>query len=363
MSKAPKAPNPVAVSNAQTASNVATAEAQAKLNALDQFGPYGSVTFNRDAKGLPTGQTITLDPQVKALLDSQMASQQGISDAVSGAIGRLPGQAFDPSSVPDTGQIAQTAYDRQLGLLKPEFDEQAKALEVKLSERGIPIGSEVWNDEMNRFERAKGNALTTAAQSADLAALNEQQRLLTNAERQYAMPYDQLASLMGVSQPAQTPSFAPQTPTSVANTDVSGNIWNAYQAKANQAAATNQALGGIGGALIMAMPKIPSDERLKENRVPADGEAVLGDLRALPVDHYDYKPEARAAMNLPESRTGPMAQDWAARFGGDGATIDMGDMMGKMLAAIKALDARDRAIAQGGGGFMGLGAIRDRMAA
>jgi hypothetical protein len=356
MSKAPKALDPVATSNAQTASNVATAEAQAKLNAIDQFGPFGSVTFNRDAKGLPTGQTITLDPKVQALLDSQMGSQQGISDAVSGAIGRLPGAAFDPSTVPDTGQIAKTAYDRQLGLLQPQFDEQAKAMEVKLAERGIPVGSEIWRDEMDRFDRAKGQALTAAAQSADLAALNEHQRLLTNAERQYGMPYDQLASLMGVSQPAQTPGFAPQSQTGVANTDVSGNIWNAYQARANQASATNQALGGIGGALIMA-----SDERLKEHRAPADGEAVLERMRDMPVDHYDYKPEARAAMTLPESRTGPMAQDWAERFGGDGATIDMGDMMGKMLAAIKALDART----SGGGasGFMGLGSIAERMAA
>lgn len=368
MSKAPKIPSPAATSAAQTASNVATAEAQAKLNAVDQFGPFGSVTFNRDAKGLPTGQTISLNPQTQALLNSQIGAQQGISNAITGQIGQLPTQAFDPSSVASTDQIAKTAFDRQMGLLKPEFDDQATKLGVSLSERGIPVGSEIYNNEMDRFERAKGQTLTTAAQSADLAALNEHQRLLTNAERQYGMPYDQLSRLMGLSAPAQTPGFAPQSQTGVAGTDVAGNIWNAYQAKANQSAGMNSALGGLGAALIMA-----SDERIKENRTPSDGEAVLGAFREMPVDDYDYRPEARERIDLPEHRTGPMAQDWAAKFGGDGSTIDLGDMMGKMMSAIKALDERtspERSSfgvnphsAPKGKGFMGLDDIAQRMAA
>lgn len=356
MSKAPKPPSAAATSAAQTATNVATAETQAKLNAQDQFGPFGSVTFNRDAKGLPTGQTISLNPQTQALLDSQIGAQQGLSTAVSGQLGQLPTKAFDPSSVADTSQVAKTAYDRQLGLLKPEFDDQATKLGVSLSERGIPVGSEIYNNEMDRFERAKGSTLTSAAQGADLQALNEQQRLISNAERQYGMPYQQLAQLMGLQSGAQTPGFAPTSPTGVANTDVSGNIWNQYKANADRAAGTNQALGGLGAALIMA-----SDERIKENRTPADGEAVLDALRDVPVDDYDYKPEARARIELPESRTGPMAQDWAEKFGGDGSTIDMGDMMGKMLVAIKALDKRTTE--PKGKGFMGLEAIADRMAA
>lgn len=358
MSKAPKAPDPVATSNAQTASNVATAEAQAKLNAVNQYGPYGSVEFDKNAQGIPTGQRITLDPKIQGLLDAQIGSQQGLSSAITGQLGQLPQTAFDPSSVGDTSQIAKTAYERQLGLLKPEFDEQATNLGVSLSDRGIPVGSEVYNNEMDRFERAKGSALTTAAQSADLAATNEQQRLLTNAVQQYGMPYDQLAKLMGLSQPAQTPGFAPQSTTGIANTDVAGNIWNSYQAKAGQAASTNQALGGLGGALIMA-----SDERLKENRTPADGEAVLGAFREMPVDDYDYRREAREVISLPESRTGPMAQDWAENFGGDGSTIDMGDMMGKMLAAIKALDARTAQEGErpSGKGFMGLDSLGEAL--
>lgn len=265
MSKAPKAPSPAAVSAAQTQSNKETAGYQASLNNVNQSTPFGSLTYTQNGVDPVTGAprwsaNTTLSPELKALLDKQMASQSGISDAVSGAVGFLPTSAFDPSGIPDTANIAKTAYDRQLGLLQPEFDDQATKLGVSLSERGIPVGSEVYNAEMDRFNRAKNQSLTSAAQSADLAATTEQQRLLGNAVQQYGMPYDQLGKLMGISQGVSSPQFQQTGQTGVANTDVAGNIWNAYQAKAGQAAGTNQAIGGLGAALIMA-----SDERLKRD--------------------------------------------------------------------------------------------------
>ena len=63
-------------------------------------------------------------------------------------------------------------------------------------------------------------------------------------------------------------------------------------------------------------------------------------FRGMPVDDYRYRKEAQDEFNLPEHRTGTMAQDWAEEFGGDGHTIDMGDAIGKLMAAVKALDKR-----------------------
>jgi len=101
-----------------------------------------------------------------------------------------------------------------------------------------------------------------------------------------------------------------------------------------------QILGGVGA--------IFSSEDLKENRSPADGEELLTAFRDVPVDDYDYKPEAQAALDLPESRTGPMAQDYEGAFGGqgsDGTMIDGPDLLGKALAMLKALDDRTRHLA------------------
>lgn len=314
------------------------------MNNVNQTTPFGSLTYSQTGKDPTTGAPIwsantSLSPELKALLDKQMTSQGNIADTLTQTTGFLPTSAFDPSSVPDTGEIARKSFALQTDLLKPQWDDQWKKMEVNLSDRGIPVGSEIWNDQKQQFDDAVNRSMTAASGQADLSATAEQQRLIQNAERQYGMPYDQIAKLMGVNPSVSNPAFQQTGQTGVANTDVAGNIWNAYQAKAAQSAGTNQALGGLGAAGMMML----SDERLKENRVPGDGERVLSKLRDMPVDDYDYKPEARKVMNLPESRTGPMAQDYARLFEGDGSTIDLGDAVGNIFLALKALDQRTMA--------------------
>jgi hypothetical protein len=105
----------------------------------------------------------------------------------------------------------------------------------------------------------------------------------------------------------------------------------------------SQALGTaatVAGAFL-------SDERLKEDRTPADGEAVLGAFESMPAEDYAYKPAAQAELGVPEQRTGVMAQDYAREFpeGSDGSQIDVADMLGKLLAAVQALDKRTKKMA------------------
>jgi hypothetical protein len=345
LSKAPKAPDAAATSQAQGVANRETAAFQQAMNNVNQTTPFGSLTYSQTGKDPTTGAPIwsantSLSPELKSLLDKQMASQGNIADVLNTTTGFLPTSAFDPSGIPDTGEIARKSFALQTDLLKPQWDDQWKKMEVNLSDRGIPVGSEIWNDQKGQFDDAVNRSMTAASGQADLTALGEQQRLIQNAERQYGMPYDQIAKLMGTNPAVTNPAFQQTGQTGVANTDVAGNIWNAYQAKAAQSAGTNQALAGLGSAAIML-----SDERLKENRVPADGEAILGKIREMPVDDYDYKPEARKVMNLPESRTGPMAGDYARLFKGDGSTIDLGDAVGNIFASIKALEQRTRELA------------------
>jgi hypothetical protein len=106
-------------------------------------------------------------------------------------------------------------------------------------------------------------------------------------------------------------------------------------------------LSQVVGTAATAAGAYMSDERLKEDRTPADGEAVLGAFETMPAEDYSYKPEAQAAFGVPEQRTGVMAQDYAREFpeGSDGSQIDMADMLGKMLAAIQALDKRTKKMA------------------
>ena len=110
---------------------------------------------------------------------------------------------------------------------------------------------------------------------------------------------------------------------------------------------TGQLIGGGVSAIGALAPLLLSDERAKENITPADPEQSLAELVGLPISDYDYTQEAQE-MGMPESRTGPMAQDYQ-QIGETGETdnglmtIDPADMMGKIIAAIQALDKRTKA--------------------
>lgn len=257
--KAPKTPDPYAVADAQSQMNKETAEYNASLNRIDQSNPYSSVKYTQSGTDPNTGapiysQSTTFSPQLQSLFDSQMSTQQGIADATTGMLGMLPTEAFDPSSVGDTSHIAQTSYDRQLAQLTPGFEEGARNLQGTMSDRGIPIGSEVWNNEQNRYDTAKNSALSQASRTAQLDATNEQQRLLQNAVQQYGMPYDQLSKLMGNSQAASTGSQTPFAQSNSANTDLASGVWSAYKADAaNAQNSNNQLMSGLLGIGSMAM--------------------------------------------------------------------------------------------------------------
>ncbi len=167
------------VSAAQTQSNKETAEYNAALNRINQSSPFGSINYTQTGTDPNTGapiysQQTSLTPQMQQLFDSQIGTQQGISNAISGAIGRLPTDTFDPNINVD--DVRQRSYDSQMAMLKPQFEEGWRNLEGTMSDRGIPIGAEIWNNESNRFDTARDSAQMGAARQADLDASNEFQR-------------------------------------------------------------------------------------------------------------------------------------------------------------------------------------------
>lgn len=105
----------------------------------------------------------------------------------------------------------------------------------------------------------------------------------------------------------------------------------------------------IAGAALMATPAAPaapfllSDKKLKKERqeVQPEEENALTAFRGMPIEEFQYKPEAVSAFGVPANdRVGPMAQDFAPAFGGDGSTIDIPNALGAIMLAIKELDAR-----------------------
>ena len=84
-----------------------------------------------------------------------------------------------------------------------------------------------------------------------------------------------------------------------------------------------------------------SDEQLKENFVPVDGEAILEQIEALPISQWNYRVEGDDVTHI-----GPTAQDFQAAFGlgGSDKTISTIDPAGVALAAIKALHEKSKRV-------------------
>ena len=90
--------------------------------------------------------------------------------------------------------IEQTLFNRQLGLLQPEFTQQREALEQNLADRGIPITSQGYNDAVNRLETQQGEQLSRLAQQATLAAGQESDRLVNQARNIRAQQFGERAA-------------------------------------------------------------------------------------------------------------------------------------------------------------------------
>ena len=90
--------------------------------------------------------------------------------------------------------IEQTLFNRQLGLLQPEFTQQRESLEQNLADRGIPITSQGYNDAVNRLETQQGEQLGRLAQQATLAAGQESDRLVDQARNIRAQQFGERAA-------------------------------------------------------------------------------------------------------------------------------------------------------------------------
>lgn len=92
-------------------------------------------------------------------------------------------------------------------------------------------------------------------------------------------------------------------------------------------------LGLLGGLGSLAMSFF-SDENFKQDIKEIDPQEAAAKYKDMPVSTWRYKPGIGLgdAMHI-----GPMAQDFAAAFGGDGHTIKVQDAIGSQAAAIKGL--------------------------
>jgi hypothetical protein len=240
---APKAPDPKKTAQAQQQYN------QDAFNAssIDRSNPFGSSTFNRDANGNVTGMTNALSGALQGGADAG-------ANAASSQFGLLPttGINWDTTTAP---QIAQQNYDAYAAMTAPSRQQQQSELNVRMGERGLPIGSEISDNQWGNLNRDFALADTNAAAQAWNAVPGMQGQMINN---QIGM-YDQAANsatkttnalglLGGLAPQAQQPGQQQAV-------DYSGLVNNQYNAQMdsyNNEMAGYGALAGAGLGLLTA---------------------------------------------------------------------------------------------------------------
>lgn len=183
-------------------------------------------------------------------------------------------------------QAITAAYGQATSRLDPQFAQRETQLRSQLANQGLDPNSEAARGAMAQFGQARNDAYGSAMNSAigqgqaagDSVFRNNlmaRQNAIAEALKERSMPLSDLQGLQGF---MQTPSFMgaqARDPAQYLNAAISNANYqsgNANQQNANQA----DVFGGLAQAGISLLPFLLSDERLKQNIVRLEAEALPG---------------------------------------------------------------------------------------
>lgn len=235
-SKAPKAPDYTGAAQATAAGNAESARIAAKANRVDQYTPYGNLTYynptsnqfnesayntalatyqkdlakyNQDMKSqqgqkfqqqltkpvAPTREQfmtgydpdrwalkVELSPDQQKLLDAQNQTSLGLAnlqnsglDYVSNMLSKPFDQGMLPAQTVNAGETGQEALMRRM---QPTLDRQDEALRSRLQNQGITIGSDAYGAEMyNQAQKNNDLQLAAAIRGIDVGNQARQQAI------------------------------------------------------------------------------------------------------------------------------------------------------------------------------------------
>jgi hypothetical protein len=327
---APPPPDYAGAAKETAAGNLEAARANIAANRVNQYTPYGSLEYNisgQDPYGNPTwSATQSLAPAQQQLLDYQNRTSLGLGDLTQKGLGYVSNMLenpFDVSQLPTTGfNPSQSYQDAYMQRLAPQIQQGREALDVKLANQGIPVGSEAYNRAMLAQSQRENDLLAAATtqgfgvgQQARQSALQEQAYLRNE-------PLNTLSAVRTGAQ-VQGPTFVnPAMQANTAGADILGATQMGYNAQLGASNAQNaannamtQGLFGLGGAALMA-----SDIRMKENIKHIDWLP-----NGLPVYTYEYKEEFKDhPLAGHGTHTGVMAHEVEAKYPNAVITLDNG---------------------------------------
>jgi len=326
---APPPPDYAGAARATAEGNLDAARANIAANRVNQYTPYGSLEYQvsgEDKFGNPMWKaTQSLSPVQQQLLDYQNQASLGLGQLAGKGLGYVSNMLdtpFDTSALPSTGfNPSQSYQDAYMQRLQPQIEQGREALDVKLANQGIPVGSEAYKRAMLAQSQRENDLL--AAATTQGFGVGQQARQSALAEQAYLRnePLNTLSAVRTGAQ-VQGPTFVnPPMQANTAGADLLGATQMGYNAQMGAANAQNaannamtQGLFSLGGAALM------SDIRTKEN-IKQVGWLPNG----LPVYTYEYKDEFKDhPLAGHGTHTGVMAHEVEAKYPNAVITLDNG---------------------------------------
>lgn len=266
-----QAPDYAQAAKETAAGNLEAAKYATVANRANQYTPWGSLTWQRGATDYdPWTQSVNLNAQGQQLLDLQNAQNLAYGQAANQGFQNIKGLFENPNideskltAMPiNAGVNAQAAI---MSRLRPQLQKEQEALDAKLANQGITLGSDAYSRSQNlQGQRMNDLELQSALQGIGLD-MNARQQGLNEQYQRMQQPLNMINALRTGSQ-VQAPqfqSYAQQATTQ--GPDYSGAANAQYGASLNSANAQNAqnsstmgGLFGLGGAIGSAQAKAGS---------------------------------------------------------------------------------------------------------
>jgi len=251
----PPAPDYTGAAQATAAGNIEAARTATKANRVNQYTPYGQMTYSNVGGDPDKWQSdITLSQTGQKLLDYQNNAAMGLGDQTTRALGRVDdslSQPFDYGSVQD---VQDQAYQAQTDRLNPEWDQRQESTETQLINQGLRPGTEAYDNAMRTFSQGRNDAYSNAR----LQAINTAPQTFQMSSALRNQPLNELNALRTGSQ-VTNPTFsnAPQQGQTAgpdmlgaANSQY-GAAMGGYNADAASASNFNNGLMNLAGTAAM----------------------------------------------------------------------------------------------------------------
>lgn len=265
---APPPPDYAAAAAQTAAGNLDAARAATAANRVNQVTPYGNLDYaitGADPYGNPTWTaTQTLAPEQQQLLDIQNQTSLGMGQLAGKGLGyveNMISKPFDTSGIAQTGiNPGETMQESVMRRLQPQLEQSREALQVRMANQGIPVGSEAYNRAMMAQGQRENDALTSAVIQGTQTGLAANQQGFQQLGYMRNEPINTLNAVRTGSQ-VSSPSFVSNIPNQATTqgADLLGATQMGYNAQLGASNAQNAAgsnlqsgLMGLAGAGMMA---------------------------------------------------------------------------------------------------------------